>query len=166
MYEVGSDPEQMDPLGEGIPFGSRLTELASADPSGIGLITVAADGSELALSWRRLNLGANQWARELSDCGAAEGSFVAIAIPNSRELVLSVLGCWKIGAVPITVRWDLPEWERSRLLAVIEPTVVIDEDNRSVSPPPRAAERIVLCRRWSHPWSTGSAVAGQPACRR
>ena len=130
MYEVGSDPEQMDPLADGVPFGSRLTELASADPSGVGLITVAADGDERALSWRELNLGANQWARELSDSGAAEGSFVAIAIPNSRELVLSVLGCWKIGAVPITVRWDLPEWERSRLLAVIEPTVVIDEDNR------------------------------------
>src|ERR1700722_17812862 len=97
MYEVGSDPEQMDRLGDGVPFGSRLTELASADPRGIGLTTVAADGSERALSWRQLNLGANQWARELSDSGAAGGSFVAIAIPNSHDLVLSVLGCWKIG---------------------------------------------------------------------
>lgn len=113
----------------GIPFGRRINALAAADPDGIGLITVAEDTTERTLSWRQLELGANQWARELATSGAALGSLVAMAIPNSSHLVLAALGCWKIGAVPIPVRWDLPDWERSRVLAVIEPAVVIDEDN-------------------------------------
>lgn len=103
----------------GIPFGRRISALAATDPDGIGLITVAEDTTERALSWRQLELGANQWARELAASGAALGSLVAMAIPNSSHLVLAALGCWKIGAVPIPVRWDLPDWERSRLLAVI-----------------------------------------------
>ena len=113
-----------------VPFGARLTALASEDPDGIALITVAADGNERTLSWRQLESRANRFARELLASGASHGSFVAIVIPNSPELVLTVLACWKIGAVPITVRWDLPDWERSRVLDAIGPAVVVDEHNR------------------------------------
>ncbi len=126
-----SFPTTVDEPGEGVPFGTRISDIASADPNGIGLVTVAADANERVLTWGQLDLGANQWARELVELGASQGSFVAIAIPNSQELVLAVLGCWKIGAVPIPVRWDLPQWERSRLLAAIGPAVVIDERNRA-----------------------------------
>lgn len=115
----------------GIPFGSRIAALAAEDPEGIGLVTVADDATERALSWRQLDLGANQWARELEGSGATRGSLVAMAIPNSPELVLGALGCWKVGAVPVPVRWDLPEWERTRLLSAIGPAVVIDEHNRA-----------------------------------
>src|SRR6202012_1701401 len=73
---------------------------------------------------------ANQWGRALTAGGAEIGSLVALAIPNSEHLVLAVLGCWKIGAVPVPMRWDLPEWERSRVLAVIDPSVVVDEQHR------------------------------------
>jgi bile acid-coenzyme A ligase len=116
---------------DGVPFGTRLSELASSDPDGIGLVTVAADGSERTLSWQGLESGANRFARELLVRGATHGSLIAIVIPNSRDLVLSVLACWKIGAVPITVRWDLPDWERSRLLDAIGPAVVVDERSRA-----------------------------------
>lgn len=120
----------MNSVPDGVPFGARLRALAAADPAGVGVITVALDATERALTWRQLDLGANQWARELAGSGAGHGSLVAIAIPNSADLVLAALGCWKIGAVPIPVRWDLPEWERSRLLAAIAPAAVIDEGNR------------------------------------
>jgi bile acid-coenzyme A ligase len=46
------------------------------------------------------------------------------------HLLLATLGCWKIGAVPVPMHWDLPEWERDRVRAVINPTVVIDETSR------------------------------------
>ncbi|RDH77175.1 feruloyl-CoA synthetase [Mycolicibacterium moriokaense] len=115
-----------------VPFGERVSTLASTDPDGIGLTTVAPDGAERSLSWRQLESGANRFGRELLASGATHGSFVAIAIPNSADLVLTVLGCWKIGAVPITVRWDLPQWELSRLIDAIDPAVVVDERNREM----------------------------------
>jgi len=114
-----------------IPYGVRLQQLAEADPDHVGLIVVAPDRSESRLSWGELNRRANQWARALGEGGAREGAFVACAIPNSVDLILASLGSWKIGAVPIPMRWDLPDWERERLLDVIQPAALVDEGNRS-----------------------------------
>ena len=55
---------------------------------------------------------------------------MGIAIPNSIEFVLTALGCWRIGSVPVPMRWDLPDWERLRLLEALGAAVVVDERNR------------------------------------
>ncbi len=115
---------------DAVPYGSQLHRLAEADPDGIGLVTVAPDGSEQALTWGQLDRRANQWGRALTAAGVQLGSLVALAIPNSADLVLAALGCWKVGAVPVPMRWDIPDWERARLLDVIQAAVVIDEHNR------------------------------------
>ena len=73
------------------------------------------------MTFAELDGRANQWGRALAATGAKIGSLVALAIPNSEQLVLAALGCWKIGAVPVPMRWDLPDWERSRVLEVIDP---------------------------------------------
>jgi bile acid-coenzyme A ligase len=116
---------------DAVPFGSALNRLAMADPHGIGLVTVAPDGSEQAVSWDQLDRRANRWGRALAGAGARLGSLIALAIPNSADLVLATLGAWKIGAVPVPMRWDIPDWERTRLLDVIAAAVVIDEHNRA-----------------------------------
>ena len=36
-------------------------------------------------------------------------------------------GAWKAGACVLPLRWDLPEWERERVLEVARPTVVIGD---------------------------------------
>jgi len=36
---------------------------------------------------------------------------------------------WKVGAAVIPMRWDLPEWERGRVLATMRPALVIDADH-------------------------------------
>ena len=64
--------------------------------------------------------------------GAQFGSLVALGIPNSKNWCLAALGCWKIGAVPVPMRWDLPDWERSRVLEVIDPAVAVDDETRSI----------------------------------
>lgn len=114
----------------GTPFGEQLRNLAQADPAGVGLVVVNRDGSDATLTWSQLDSRANQWGRALAEAGADEGSMVALAIPNSPDLILAILGCWKIGAVPVPMRWDLPDWERERLLEVIRPAVLLDEDSR------------------------------------
>lgn len=114
---------------EGVPYGRQLTVRAEADPDGLALVVVARDGSEKHLSWDALERLANQWARALQSSGATPESLVALSVPNSVELVAAALATWKIGAVPIPMRWDLPDWEHQRLLEVIAPAFVLSEDN-------------------------------------
>jgi bile acid-coenzyme A ligase len=109
-----------------VAFGTRLGQQAAADPQGVALVVVARDGSEQALTWQDVDAGANRWARALQASGAGVGDRVALAVPNSVDLVLAALGCWKAGAVPVPVRWDLPDWERQRVLAVVDAAVVVD----------------------------------------
>ncbi len=134
---AGDVPGQQD---DGIPSGLRLQQLAEQRGDEPALDTLAPDGTTRRLTFAELDARANQWGRALAAAGADFGSLVALAIPNSEELVLAVLGCWKIGAVPVPMRWDLPEWERSRVLAVIEPAVVVDEQHRDALAA-RAAEQ-------------------------
>jgi len=118
------------PLEDGIPFGTKLQELAQQLRDATAVTIVALDGSTQSLTFGELDARANQWGRALAANGAGTGSLVALPIPNSAHLVLATLGSWKIGAVPIPMHWDLPEWERNRVLAVIEPAVVVDEQHR------------------------------------
>jgi bile acid-coenzyme A ligase len=112
-----------------IPFGSKLQRLADADPDGIGAVIVSLDGTDTLLTWSQLDRGANQWGRVLQAHGAGVGDRVAVAVQNSVGLTCALLGCWKAGAIPIPVRWDLPDWERDRVLAVIEAAVTVSSDN-------------------------------------
>jgi bile acid-coenzyme A ligase len=115
----------------GVPFGTQLQELAARLGNQPALITLASGGDARSLSFAELDARANQWGRALAAAGAETGSLVALAIPNSEHLVCAALGCWKIGAVPVPMRWDLPEWERSRVLRVIRPAVLLDEHRRA-----------------------------------
>jgi bile acid-coenzyme A ligase len=115
----------------GVPHGSQLTARAAADPNGTALIVVARDGSENTLTWAALERVANQWARALQSSAVTPGSMVALSIPNSIELVVAALASWKAGAIPIPMRWDLPDWEQQRLLEVINPALVLSEANQA-----------------------------------
>jgi bile acid-coenzyme A ligase len=121
----------MTPDDAGVPFGTRLRELAADRGDELAVTTLAPNGAADALTFTELEARANQWGRGLSADGAEPGSLVALTIPNSAHLVLAALGCWKIGAVPVPMRWDLPDWERSRVLEVIDPVVTLDESRRS-----------------------------------
>jgi len=118
------------PEGDGVPYGRQLTERAEADPDGSALTVIARNGpTETTLTWQALERLANQWARTLQSSGVPPESMVALSIPNSVELVAATLATWKLGAVPVPMRWDLPYWEQQRLLDVIAPAFVLTEDN-------------------------------------
>ncbi|MBL7486824.1 AMP-binding protein [Frankia sp. AgB1.9] len=111
----------------GVPIGQRLSDLAAADPDRLSVVVVRQDGGREALDRQQVEDGANRWGRALAARGLAAGDRVALLVHNSVELVLGALGAWKVGAVPVPVRWDLPAWERERVLAVVAARVVIDE---------------------------------------
>ena len=119
----------MTTVTEVLPIGRRLRDLAAAHPDAPAVTAVAIGGSERTLTWQELDLRSNALARVFAGRGIAPGDRVAIELANSLELVLTVLAAWKVGGVPVPMRWDLPEWERSRLLDVVAPKLTIRSDS-------------------------------------
>jgi bile acid-coenzyme A ligase len=90
---------------------------------------VGRDGHEQGFSWREIDQRSSQIAAGLLQRGARFGDRVSIGLQNSPAFTLSVLAVWKIGAIPIPVRWDLPDWELGRVREVIDPVVHLGEDD-------------------------------------
>jgi bile acid-coenzyme A ligase len=113
-----------------ISYARRLADLAAASPDSIGLRVAARavdGGAVTSLTWTDLDARSNQVARALLERGLGFGDRVALGLHNSVELVLAVLGAWKVGATPVPLRWDLPEWEQARVLEVIDPRLHLAE---------------------------------------
>jgi bile acid-coenzyme A ligase len=69
---------------EGIPFGTKLRQLAEQRGDDVALTVIAREGDAQSLTFAELDGRANQWGRALSDAGAHVGSLVALGIPNSE----------------------------------------------------------------------------------
>jgi len=119
--------EAMEP--EPIPNVRRIAELAAERPDEVAYVHLAMDGSEVSVTWSELHRRSSQVAGALATRGVGFGDRVALGIRNSVEFVVSVLATWKLGAVPIPVRWDVPDWELDRLKEVIEPKVYVGPDD-------------------------------------
>ena len=103
-----------------ISYAVRIALLAAEHPERVALRFAAIDGGEQAFTWRELDRRSTQLAHAFAARGLAVGDRIALGIRNSPELVMSILAGWKLGATAIPVRWDLPEWERARVLKVID----------------------------------------------
>jgi bile acid-coenzyme A ligase len=110
---------------EQISYGRRLTALAEAHPDATAVVFAAEDGSETPITWREIDLRSNQVADLFEERGLAEHDTIVVALRNSPEHLFSTFAAWKLGASVLPLRWDLPIWERSRLLEVATPKVVV-----------------------------------------
>ena len=113
---------------EVVTYGDRIRILAEQDPTSPVLRVVAVDGTETVVTWPELHRRSTQIARALQARGAGPGTRVAVALRNSPEFVTTVLAAWKLGAIPGPVRGDLPDWERERVLEVIDGVSVGADD--------------------------------------
>lgn len=114
-----------------VSFARRVRMLAEERPDEPVCRFVGQDGGGPAPTWRELDRRASQLAGALAARGLGLGDRLALAIPNSPHLVVSVLAGWKLGAVPVPVRWDLPDWERARVRDVIAPRVHLGAEDVS-----------------------------------
>jgi bile acid-coenzyme A ligase len=108
-----------------ISYGRRLTMLADQHPDDTAVVFAAEDGSETTISWQELETRSNQVAHYFADRGLVDGDMIVVALRNSPEHLFSTFAAWKLGASVLPLRWDLPEWERDRLLAVAEAKLVV-----------------------------------------
>jgi bile acid-coenzyme A ligase len=108
----------------------RLQTLASERPDDVAYVHLALDGSERSVTWRELHERSSQVAAAFAARGVGFGDLLGLGIRNSPELVISVLATWKLGAIPVPVRWDVPDWELERLKLAIGPKLYVSPDDR------------------------------------
>jgi bile acid-coenzyme A ligase len=120
------------PAGQDTPvsFPARIRQLVSEAPGRTVLVHIGPDGTETELTWTELDRRSSQLAGALRDeRSLGHGGRLALGLPNTPQLVLGALAAWKLGAVPVPLRWDLPDWERQRLRDVVEAKVHLDESD-------------------------------------
>jgi len=128
--------------GRAVSFGRRIADLAAAHPDAPALVFAPRQGPERVVSWRELDSLGNRLARLLAGHGAGAGAVVAVALTNSVEHLAAAIGAWRLGACVLPLRWDLPAWERDRLLEVAAPDLVVGDwplGDRGIPTIPRAA---------------------------
>lgn len=113
-----------EPVAESPPSqASRIGVVAAERPDATGYLQVRLDGTEESVTNEWLHLRSSQLAAALADRGVGHGDRIGLGLRNSPQLVLAAFAAWKLGAVPVPVRWDLPEWELTRLREVIDARV-------------------------------------------
>lgn len=91
------------------------------------MVFVGTDGAETLVSHRELDERSSQVAGLLADRGLGHGDLAVVSLPNCPENAFAVVGAWKLGATVLPLRWDLPAWERERLLEVAMPQLAIGD---------------------------------------
>ena len=109
----------------------RLRQLAEEEPDAAAYTHVGIDGRERVLTRSELDRRSSQLAGAMVEKGVGLGDRLALALPNAPEMFIAAFAGWKVGAVPIPVRWDLPEWESAQLRAVIDARLHLGEDDLS-----------------------------------
>lgn len=140
VVEEGAQPEDLlrflGPHGL-VTYGRRLSDLAASHPDRTAMIFAPEAGEERHVSWAELDRQSNRVAHALAELGVSQGSTVVVGLPNRPEHQFCCYGAWKLGACVLPMRWDLPVWERDRLLEIANPTAVVSEW-------PDAGPRVVL----------------------
>ncbi|MHB8463641.1 MAG: class I adenylate-forming enzyme family protein [Acidimicrobiales bacterium] len=116
-------------MDEPVSFARRIGDLAAARPDDTVFRFIAGDGDARTLTWPDLDRRSRQVAGALSQRGLGLGDRLGIGLPNSPQFVLAALAAWQLGAVPVPMRWDLPEWELTRLREVIAAKVHLGADD-------------------------------------
>jgi bile acid-coenzyme A ligase len=152
------------PADEGVPFGTKIHEVATKDPDGVGVIFAAEDGSQRAVTWRELDDRSTQLARVLAGRGIQEGEYLAVCLRNSPEHLMACFAGWKVGAVIVPMRWDLPDWERGRILDVVAPRLIVDAEHADLFDESLSASTELLPEAVSpHGWAMcSSGSTGTP----
>jgi bile acid-coenzyme A ligase len=112
-------------MGEVVSLGRQLALLAAESEEQTAIVHVGPSGAERTISWRELDRRSNQAARLFARAGVGQGSIMVVALENSSEHFFADFGAWRLGATVVPLRWDLPSWERDRLLTLARPAAVV-----------------------------------------
>jgi bile acid-coenzyme A ligase len=112
-----------------VPYGTRIHQLGEERGDQIAITFVHQDGTVRLVSWSELDDRSTQIARVLAERGLGAGDRLGIKLRNCPEHVFATFAGWKLGAVVVPVRWDLPDWELERVRGVLDPKLVVEPDD-------------------------------------
>lgn len=110
-----------------ISYGRRLTLLAEQHDDDIAVVYAAADGTDTPITWADLERRSNQVARLLEARGVDKEDVVVVGLENSPTHLFATFGTWKVGGSVLPLRYDLPAWERDRMLDLAKAKVTIGD---------------------------------------
>jgi amino acid adenylation domain-containing protein/non-ribosomal peptide synthase protein (TIGR01720 family) len=102
---------------------------------------ITADGTDL--SYDELNRRANQLARVLVGLGAGPERFVAVALPRSADLVVTLLAVLKSGAAYLPVDPEYPDERLAFVLSDARPAVLVSTASVAARLPSGPAELLL-----------------------
>jgi bile acid-coenzyme A ligase len=126
-------------VAEGVPYGTQIHRTAEAHAGEVAIIFAAEDGTEREVTFDELDQRSTQLAHVLVERGIGVGDIVAVCLRNSPEHLMACFATWKVGGVVVPMRWDLPEWERERVLAALDPKLLIDAERSDLFEASRSA---------------------------
>jgi bile acid-coenzyme A ligase len=112
-----------------VSHGQRVQQLGREHPDAEVYRHVAIAGDEPSFTWSWLDRRSNQLAGALAARGLREGDRLGLGLRNSPQFLVATFAAWKLGAVPVPVRWDVPDWELARLRDVIQPRVYLSPED-------------------------------------
>jgi long-chain acyl-CoA synthetase len=114
---------------------ANLADLLFADDAPPDQMLVAAGGEQ----WTRAQVRdrAATVAEELRAQGVEPGQVVGVRLPSGPELVSTLFGVWRLGAVYLPLNPRLTPTEIDRVLDDVRPVALLDVDGlRRLDPPP------------------------------
>jgi bile acid-coenzyme A ligase len=110
-----------------VSWGKRLSDLAAEHPDRPAIIFVPVEGEHQTLTWETLDRWSSRLARRFAELGLDETSMLVIGLPNCLEHYVAAYAGWKLGALVLPVRANLPPIERDGILDVGNPAVVVSD---------------------------------------
>ncbi len=110
-------------MSDETPFGVQLGRLAQADPDRPAITCEAAATSRAELETRT-----NRLARAYARLGVTRDSLVTIGLPNGIAFFEATIAAWKLGATPQPISSRLPAAERTAIIELANPSLVVGVD--------------------------------------
>jgi acyl-coenzyme A synthetase/AMP-(fatty) acid ligase len=116
------------------PLGNFARDVVdAADPSRPALVELARDGTRRAWSFGEVADGAARLAGTLAARGVRRGDVVLTLIGNRPEWVLTMVACFRLGAVVLPCTEQLRPKDLALRLGAVDPRLVVcDERNLAV----------------------------------
>jgi len=110
------------------PVLARFYELVDEHPDKVALIYAPEHGDEIEVTWAVFDRASTRIARLLrAEYGVDETSLIVAATRNSHWHYFVTYAAWKLGAVALPLRAELPARERDEILDLAQPALIYAE---------------------------------------
>jgi bile acid-coenzyme A ligase len=121
-----------------LSYAAAMRWHAEREPEREAIVHADPAAPRARITRGELERRSNRLARDYAARGVGPGHLVTLALPNSIEFFEACLALWKLGATPQPVSSRLPRLERSAIIELVDPPLVVG------APPDECGGRPVL----------------------